>query len=172
METRQSSIFATLIFALVFIVGGWLFYKHISQTIVDEAKASEKWPIVQGVVTYSSIKSKKSDGETMYSANIEYTYDVQGVNYTGNRISSFESSTNSYSEVEKDLNKYRKGEVVSVYYNPKAQSISMLEPGAGFLTYVITYGPLLFCFVGLLMLLQVVKKIGLFIFALFVEMKN
>ncbi|MGQ1908686.1 DUF3592 domain-containing protein [Marinifilum sp. RC60d5] len=172
METRQSSIFATFIFALVFIVGGWLFYKHISQTIIDEAKASEKWPAVQGEVTHSKVNSKKSDGKTMYSADIEYSYEVEGVNYTGSRISSVESSTSSYSEVEKDLNKYRVGEVVSVYYNPKIQSISMLEPGAGFLTYVITYGPLLFCFVGLLMLLQVIKKIGLFIIALFVGMKN
>nr|WP_320118232.1 DUF3592 domain-containing protein [uncultured Marinifilum sp.] len=172
METRQSSIFATFIFALVFIIGGWLFYKHISQTIVDEAKTSEKWPVVKGVVSYSNIKSKKTDGKTMYSPDIKYTYEVQGENYTGNRISSFESSTSSYSAVKKDLIKYQQGKIVSVYYNPETHSISMLEPGTGFLTYVITYGPLLFCFVGLLMLLQVIKKIGVFIFALFLGIKN
>lgn len=172
MESKQSSIFATLIFALVFIVGGWLFYKHVSQTIIDEANASKNWPTVQGVVSYSDIITSISDGDEMYRVDIEYNYTVQTTNYKGDRIATITSSTNSLSSVEKDLRKYPVGEHVSVYYNPEAPSISMLEPGAGLFTYVITYGPLLFCLVGFLMLLQVVKKIGLVILALFVGLKN
>ncbi len=172
MEPKQSSVFVSLVFALVFIIGGWLFYKHVSQTIIDEANASKDWPIVQGMVSFSDIKSSISDGDEMYSIDLLYTYTVQGENYTGNRISTISSSTSSLSEVEKDLNKYPEGELLSVYYNPEAPSISMLEPGAGFFTYMITYGPLLFCFVGLIMFLQVLKKIGLVLLALFVSLKN
>ena len=172
MESKQSSIFATLIFSLMFIVGGWLFYNHVSQTIIDEANASKDWPMVQGVVSFSSIKTSISDGDEMYSVDLEYNYTVQAKNYTGDRIATIMSSTNSLSSVEKDLRKYPVGEHVSVYYNPEAPSISMLEPGAGLFTYVITYGPLLFCLVGFLMLLQVLKKIGLLMLALFVSMKN
>lgn len=172
MENKQSSSIATLIFAAAFIVGGWLFYQNISQTIVDEANESKDWPVVQGMVSFSDIKSYISDGNEMYSADIAYNYTVQDKNYTGNRISTISSSTSSLSEVEKDLSKYPEGEIVSVYYNPEAPGISMLEPGAGFFTYVLTYGPLLFCFVGLVMLLQVFKKIGLLLLALLVGMRN
>ena len=172
MESKQSSIFVSFIFALVFIVGGWLFYKHISQTIIDEANVSKDWPIAQGMVSFSDIRSSISDGDEMYRVDLEYNYTVKAKNYTGNRISTISSSTNSLSEVENDLSKYPEGGIVSVYYNPKAPSISMLEPGAGFFTYVITYGPLLFCFVGLLMLLQVLKKIGSILFVLLVGMRN
>lgn len=172
MEPKQSSTFVSFIFALVFIVGGWLFYKHVSQTIIDEANASKDWPTVQGMVSFSDIRSSISDGDEMYRVDLEYNYTVQTVNYTGNRISTISSSTSSLSSVEKDLRKYPEGEIVSVYYNPEAPSISMLEPGAGFFTYVITYGPLLFCFVGLMMLLQVFKKVGLLLFALFVGVRN
>lgn len=172
MESKQSSVFVSLVFALVFMVGGWLFYKNVSQTIIDEANASKDWPTVQGMVSFSDIHSSISDGDEMYRVVIEYNYTVQAENYTGNRITAVSSSTSSFSEVDKDLSKYPEGEMVSVYYNPEAPGISMLEPGAGFFTYMITYGPLLFCFVGLIMLLQVLKKIGLVILALFVSLKN
>ena len=172
MESKQSSIFASFIFAIIFIVGGWLFYNHVSQTIVDEANASKDWPTVQGIVNFSDIRSSISDGTEMYSVDLSYAYTVQGENYTGDRISTIATSTSSFSEVDKELSKYPEGELVTVYYNSEAPSISMLEPGAGFFTYVITYGPLLFCLVGLLMLLQVLKKVGLLMLALFVSMKN
>jgi len=172
MESKQSSIFVSFIFALVFVVGGWLFYKHVSQTIIDEANASKDWPTVQGMVSFSDIRSSISDGDEMYSVDVEYNYTVQAENYSGNRITAVTSSASSLSAVENDLSKYPEGEIVRVYYNPEAPGISMLEPGAGFFTYVITYGPLLFCLVGLIMLLQVLKKIGLIILALFVSLRN
>ena len=172
MESKQSSIFISFVFALVFIVGGWLFYKHISQTIIDEASASKDWPTVQGMVSSSDIRSSISDGDEMYSIDLLYAYTVQGENYTGDRVSTVSTSTSSLSDVDEDLSKYPEGGLVTVYYNPEAPSISMLEPGADFFTYIITYGPLLFCLVGLIMLLQVLKRIGLILFALFASSKN
>lgn len=172
MVQKNSSIIASLIFGLVFIIGGWLFYKHVSQTIIDEANASESWPIAQGVVNFSNIETSISDGDEMYCIDLLYVYTVQGENYKGNRISTVSVSTSSLSEVEKEIAKYPVGEFVSVYYNPDAPNISMLEPGAGIFTYVITYGPLLFCLVGILILLQALGRIGLILIALFVGLKS
>ncbi len=172
MESKQSSIFISFVFALVFIVGGWLFYKHVSQTIIDEANSSKDWPTVQGMVSSSDIRSSISDGDKMYSIELLYAYTVRGENYTGDRVSAVSTSTSSLSDVDEDLSKYPEGGLVTVYYNPEVPSISMLEPGADFFTYIITYGPLLFCLVGLVMLLQVLKRIGLILFALFASSKN
>ena len=85
-ELKQSSVFVSLVFSFVFIVGGWLFYKQINQTIIDEGDASKSWPIVQGMLCFADIESSMFDGDEMYRVELLYTYSVQGENYTGNRI--------------------------------------------------------------------------------------
>lgn len=172
MESKLSSVFVSLVFALVFIVGGWLFYKNISQTIVDEANASVEWPTVQGILSFSNIETSISDGDEMYRVDLLYAYTVQGENYTGNRISTIDGSTSSISEVERKLNKYPEGELVNVYYDPNNHHVSLLETGADFFTYAMSYGPLLFSFIGVLLFLQSVKKIGLMLFVLFAGHRN
>lgn len=172
MEQKQNSPIALLIFAIAFILGGWFFYKNISQTIVEEAEASKSWPTAEGIVTHADINTHLSDGTSMYAADIKYTYVVDGKTYSGNRISTLDGSSSSASEAKKDIQKYSEGSSVTVYYDPEVPAASLLESGSGFFTYMITYGPLLFCFIGFLMLWQFVKKIGLFVLALLIGSRN
>lgn len=172
MEHRQSSPIGLFIFALVFIVGGWLFYKNISESIVEEAEYSKTWPSVEGVISYSDLRTSISDGDRMYAVDLEYKYSVHGATYAGSRISALDGSSSNASGVKKDLQEYPIGKKVMVYYDPEIPSISLLKPGANLFTYFVKYGPLLFCFIGLLMLFQAIKKIIVFTIALFVGLKN
>ncbi|MDQ1769835.1 DUF3592 domain-containing protein [Labilibaculum sp. A4] len=172
MENKQSSSAAALVFAVAFIIGGWFFYKNISQTIVEEANASKSWPAVEGTVTLADISTSISDGTKMYASNIVYKYIVEGKEYSGTRISTVDGSSSSASSAKKDIQKYAAGSSVTVYYDPELPDASLLEPGPNFFTYLITYGPLVFCLIGFLMLWQFVKKIGLFVLALFVGARS
>jgi hypothetical protein len=166
MRTRQTGPFASILISIVFIVAGWLVYKHVTSPLTEEAKASDTWPSVTGVVISSEISESYSDNTKMYSPDVFYEYSVNNEPYTGSRIKSLDGTTSSYSSVKKTLQKYQEGKNVSVYYNPEAPGISMLEPGAGFFTYLIKYAPLLFCLVGILILLKFLKLAGAVILAL------
>ena len=172
MKQNQGSLIALLVFSAVFILGGWLFYKNISESIIEEANVSKSWPSVQGKVTFADIKTSLSDGTKMYSLNLKYLYSVNGQSYTGTRISAINSSSSYKTRVKKDLKKYTVNTMVQVYYNPDFPSISMLEPGWSLFTYLVQYGPLVFCLVGFLMFIQFLKKlIGLF-FALIASLRR
>ncbi|MPQ45718.1 DUF3592 domain-containing protein [Marinifilum sp. N1E240] len=172
MEHRQNSPIGLFIFALVFIVGGWLFYKNISESIVKEAEDSKTWPSVEGVISYSDLRRSISDGDEMFAVDLEYNYFVKGAKHAGNRISAIDGSSSNKSGVIRDLQEYPVGKKVMVFYDPEIPSISLLKPGANLFTYFVKYGPLLFCFIGVLMLFQVIKKIIVFAIALFVGLKN
>jgi hypothetical protein len=170
MKNRKSSPVATLIIGVAFIVGAWVAYTNFSKPMAEEAEATESWPTVPGVITSSEIDQYDSDGTTMYSAEINYDFTVDDKPYNGNRISinSGNSSTSSIKEVKKDLQKYPVGAAVTVYYDPELPNNAVLEPGADFLTYLIKYAPFLFGFLGIAMLWQLFKKVGLLILALFI----
>jgi hypothetical protein len=157
---------------MVFIIAGWLVYTHITSPLTEEAKASDSWPSVTGVVISSEISESYSDNTKMYSPDVIYEYSVNNEPYTGSRIKSIDGSTSSYSSVQKTLQKYSEGKEIDVYYNPEAPEISMLEPGAGFFTYLIKYAPLLFCLVGILILLKFLKMAGAVILALILSAKK
>jgi hypothetical protein len=166
MRTRQTGPIGSIIFSIVFIIAGWLVYTHITSPLTKEAKASDTWPSVTGVVISSEISESYSDNTKMYSPDVIYEYSVDNIPFTGSRIKSLDGTTSSYNSVMKTLQKYQEGGQVNVYYNPEAPGISMLEPGAGFFTYLIKYAPLLFCLVGILILLKFLKRAGAVILAL------
>lgn len=172
MRTRQTGPIGSIFFSMVFIIAGWLVYTHITSPLTEEAKASDSWPSVMGMVISSEISESYSDNTKMYSPDVIYEYSVNNEPYTGSRIKSIDGSTSSYSSVQKTLQKYSEGQETAVYYNPEAPGVSMLEPGAGFFTYLIKYAPLLFCLVGILILLKFLKMAGAVILALILSAKK
>lgn len=170
MANQKSSPITTVIVGLGLIIGAWLVYTNFSVSMAEEAKACESWPTASGVITRSDVKQSTDDGKTMYAPEISYDFTVENKSYIGNRISltSGNSRTSSLRAVKKDLQKYPLGAKVTVYYDPELPNNVVLQTGADFFTYMVKYAPFLLGFFGILMLLQVFKKLALLVLALFV----
>lgn len=170
MTNRKSSPVANLIVGIAFIVGAWLTYTNFSVPMTEEAEASESWPTSIGTIINSEVNQSVDDGTTMYSAEINYQFNVENKSYVGNKISlaSGGTSTSSLREIKKDLQKYPIGKEVTVYYDPELPNNAVLIPGANTFTKIIKYAPFLLGFFGVLMLFQIFTKIAILIFALVV----
>lgn len=169
MATKKNSPFAALIIGIILIIGSWFLYTNVSAPMTAEAKASDSWPNVPGIITHSDISQSTDDGKTMYATEINYNFNIGNNSYSGNRISltSNNTKTSNIGSVKKTLQKYPVGQQVTVYYDPELPNNAVLQPGADTFTYIIKYAPFLLGFLGVLMLLQLLKKLGIVILALF-----
>ena len=159
---KQPSVLGTLIFAAVFFVGGLMAYQHITKPMAEEAEASKEWPTVEGIIAHAELnKSRDSDGNDMYSANINYDYVVDGKQLNSSGVRTVDGSTSSKNSVKKTLRKYAKGTKVTVFYDPEFPNSAVLEPGTGFLFGILLKLPLLFCVVSVLMVLSLIKRLFL-----------
>lgn len=104
-----------------------------------DAKASESWPSVQGVVVESfedvqtsthSSGSGRSSTMTSYVPIVKYTYAVDDENYTNDLITFASKNTANRDYANQVLSKYPKEAEVNIYYNPQKPESSVLEPGA------------------------------------------
>ncbi len=162
--SKQMSSLGVLIFAAIFIVGGYMAYKYIVKPIEAEAEASQEWPYVIGEITYSDMNTHISDGKKMYSVDIRYSYVIDDKMYEGAGVtvadnSGAVSSTSSKSSVQKTLKKYPEGKQVNVYYDPDFPESAVLETGMSFLGKLLCKLPWLFVLLGVWMLLSVFKRI-------------
>ncbi len=164
MRRKQSPI-GTLVFATVFFASGFMGWLYFTKPMLEEARATEKWPTVQGVITASELgKSTNSEGTDMYSANVYYDYTVNDRQYSSSGITMADgSSSMKNSEVNK-LKKYAEGTSVTVYYDPEFPGSTVLEPGAGFWLGLLLRLPLLFCAVSILMVLRLLGQIKRLLF--------
>lgn len=157
---KQPSFFGTLIFAAIFFVAGFMAYQHLTKPLAEEAEASKEWPTVEGVIANSELnKSRDSDGNDMYSANINYDYTVNGKQLNSSGVRTVNGSTSSKSSVKKTLKKYAKGTKVTVYYDPEFPNSAVLEPGTSFLMGLLLKLPLAFCVGAVLMVLASLKRL-------------
>ena len=128
--------------------------------MAEEAKASKEWPSVKGIITHAElIKSRDSDGNDMYSANVQYEYSVENKKYSDSGIRVSDAKTSVKSNVKKTLRKYAVGTTVTVYYDPEFPNTAVLEPGTGFLFGMLLKLPLLFCIVSVLMVFGQFKRL-------------
>ncbi len=157
---KRPSILGTLIFAAVFFMAGLMTYQHITKPIAEEAEASKDWPTVQGIITHSELtKSRDSDGNDMYSANVQYDYVVDGNTFNSSNIQTVDGSSSMKSNVKKTLKKYAKGTTVAVHYDPDFPNTAVLETGTGFLFGLLLKLPLLFCVISVLMIFSLFKRL-------------
>ena len=159
MRKRQSPL-GTLVFAAIFFAVGFFAWQYLTKPIAEEAEASKEWPSVEGVITHSDlIKSRDSDGNDMYSANVQYEYSVENKKYSDSGIRVSDAKTSVKSNVKKTLRKYAVGTTVTVYYDPEFPNTAVLEPGTGFLFGMLLKLPLLFCIVSVLMVFGQFKRL-------------
>ena len=144
-QTKQSlGIFSKISFAVkmgprLFKLAGILFILIGINTIYQTYKSSS-WPSVQGQIISSEIKSHSSTytdtttnrtkNETVYDAQINYRYVVNGITYNNGDVRIGGTvRTNMKMWTTKLLDKYPRGKVVNVYYNPENPFQSVLEKG-------------------------------------------
>ncbi len=174
MALQRTSSLTSFFVGVAFLAGAWAMYTYLSLPMAAEAKATESWPSVQGVITHADVSQTESDGTAMYALDITYEFWVDEQAYSGDRISltSENSRTSNFRSIKKDLKKYAVGSTVTVYYDPELPYNAVLQPGADFWTYFIKYMPLLFALFGLLLLFGVIKKFIILLIALFIGLNK
>ena len=174
MVLQRTSSLTAFFVGMAFLAGAWAMFTYISQPMAAEAKETESWPSVQGVITHADVSQTESDGTAMYALDITYEFWVDEQAYSGSRISltSENSRTSNFRAIKKDLKKYTVGTAIPVYYDPELPYNAVLQPGADFWAYFIKYMPLLFALFGLLLLFGAIKKFILLLIALFIGLSK
>ena len=103
--------------------------------------SSRNWPTTEGKITQSGVDMSQStddEGEikTSYGASIQYTYSVSWQELVGSRRTFTNVRTNSSRRAEQIVERYPQGSSVTVYYTEEDPSLSVLEPGVGWFSYV------------------------------------
>ncbi len=88
---------------------------------------SKYWPSVPGIITQSDL-SIEYGKHTSYSAEIAYTYTVNGQNLTGNTVYFGCCASEVESEEVDILDRYPFGSQVKVFYQPAHPALSILDP--------------------------------------------
>ena len=152
MAVRRANPVVAVVLGAVLIIGGYFALKY-GQKSIDLAKASVEWPSVPGKVERSEVvRSRDSDGDTMYRAEIIYRYAVNGepLESDQRRIGATTSSSSSKGAY-KVTRAYPEGKDVTVYYNPAAPEEAVLEPGVFLESKILWYVGIVFMVLGLLL---------------------
>jgi hypothetical protein len=117
----------TQLFCSLFIVIGLVALGAGVWTLVKSLR-SENWPVTDGVILSSEVKSHSGEHGNTYSAAVSYSYLVAGTNYTGKKISiGAMSASSDYANGIR--NRYPAGKKVSVHYSPDNPADAVLETG-------------------------------------------
>ncbi|MDG9924616.1 MULTISPECIES: DUF3592 domain-containing protein [unclassified Pseudomonas] len=114
-----------LLYALVF---GVMMYFAIQQAL--EMGDSREWPTVEGVITESHITrttEQRSSVRYEYEVRVQYSYNVDGVGYTSDRLRIRRTRYSWETNAQRELAEYPVGQRVRVYYNPKEPERSLLK---------------------------------------------
>ncbi|SIQ18143.1 DUF3592 domain-containing protein [Aquipseudomonas alcaligenes] len=114
---------------LYLLMLGVMLYFGIQQAL--EMGDSREWPTTEGVITASRIDRQLADSAYRsgyeYEVRVEYSYQVDGVRYQGNRLRIQPAEYSSASSARRELMQYPVGGKVRVYYNPQQPERSLLK---------------------------------------------
>ena len=136
----SNTFLVVLVFVLtVLFLGLGIVLILIYQRNKKKAVASMAWPETRGTIVSSRVVEGESsfssddDGgsQPMYSAEVTYTYQVDGVLYTFDRVSfAGKSSYSNPKKAEEQTAKFPEGSQVAVFYNPEKSDEAVLERSA------------------------------------------
>jgi hypothetical protein len=107
--------------------------------------ASYQWPATDGTVVTLVPKSWQNDeGRTKYYGRVLYKYEVEGKSYTSDLTGFFPGwKRDDEATALADVSQYRRGDKVTVFYDPKHPGVGVIEKGIPPLTqklYMIVCG--------------------------------
>jgi hypothetical protein len=118
---------------------------------VIRGNASVGWPTVPGIVQESSVEYQSSSKGGTYHARVRYTYDLEGATHSGSRVTYGDLGTSDPSHAQGIVNRHPAGKAVTLHYMPGDPDESVLEPGAGFSTWILPLFGFFFATAGILM---------------------
>lgn len=137
---------------IMLVLGGacWIWFAVIAL----RSNFARGWSKADGIITGSAIEPQFANG--FYKLNIEYLYRIDGVEYAGNRVFRDEGLATYYRWIWRRVaEKYKKGEKVTVLYDPMDPGQAILErrlPVTGWLVF--------FCGGGFVMLGAILMLAG------------
>jgi len=117
----------TQLFCFLFIVIG-LIAVGVGVWLLVKSLRSEHWPVTDGVILTAEIKSHSGEHGDTYSAEVTYSYRVNGTGYTGEKLAIGQMSSSS-GYAQGVLQRYPVGKKVSVHYFPGDPTEAILETG-------------------------------------------
>lgn len=82
----------------------------------------------RGEIVSTSVSLKESRSRySFYVPIVLYKYQVDGITYTGSKLSVYSAATRTAEEAAMIANKYKVGWVERVYYSPRNPSFSLLQ---------------------------------------------
>ncbi|MEP1741502.1 MAG: DUF3592 domain-containing protein [Kangiellaceae bacterium] len=140
-----------------FCLGLYLFIPGFQGVIYG--RASERWPVVKGLIIKSEIVS---DGEGGASVKIRYRYWINNKSYLGKTIGfckygSKTNSANSVGDASYVSNQFPERKEVNVYYHPAKYHIAVLEPGFNRASILVFAFGLMFIGAGIFFLTNVIR---------------
>ena len=100
-----------------------------------KAKTTESWPTASGSIVSSRLdqntRTERRDGHsytsTSYTPIVEYTYEVGGKTYQGNKVFPGASMSYDHGTAQGIVNRYQPGAAVTVHYDPADPTQAVLE---------------------------------------------
>ncbi len=111
------------------------------------AHASASWPITQGRIIHSEIRSSSDDDGTTYKPIVRFTYQVRGQEFRSNKVFFGDGDiyTSNIKYSRRITQKYPRGKNVKVFYHPSKPQQSVLEAGLNKKSFIqLTFGALFF----------------------------
>ena len=130
MTAKQQSVVSWAIISLVFLAGAG--FTGIGIHGLASGFQSRSWPSTESRIKQSKVERRTHrsgvDRTTAYFAVVTYEFTVHGASYMGDRVSSSDVGRDS-KFAERIVDRYPKGSITKVYYNPENPSECLLEPG-------------------------------------------
>ncbi len=120
---RTSRVFWIIVAAAAAL---WLFLVAVSTV---EAVQAGKWPTAEGTVIQSKYALGCGRGGNQPFPDVRYTYEFQGIVYTGRRIALDTDHCGWSSTAKRLADAYRPGSLVKVFINPRKPHESALVAG-------------------------------------------
>ncbi|OHB21367.1 MAG: hypothetical protein A3J67_03435 [Parcubacteria group bacterium RIFCSPHIGHO2_02_FULL_48_10b] len=158
-STTTLSPTKTMFVSLLIVLAGGAVGYFFGLPMAQNAMKSKNWPSAEGTVTVSRLSTHTGSDSTTYGADIAYDYTVEGVLYTGSKVTFGDYSSSDPSHAREVVNRYSEGKSVIVYYNPDDPKTSVLEPGANWSSFMVAGIGGLFVLVGLLGFASSLKKV-------------
>jgi Protein of unknown function (DUF3592) len=146
------STFGLFVFSFVMLVLALTMYA----ILVHKQWTASRWPTVQGTILSAGLKSRWiADNSTdnssgrYFQASVSFDYVVDGKRYQSNRHGRSGVWLGSEKSAKKTAARFKEGEAVAVYFDPKNPQRSMIWPHIGWVNGLVVLIPFVLCLLTL-----------------------